>query len=263
MASTPAAQQHEERWALLVRIEEFLNGPLTVLGFAWVCVVVATFVWPAQTWLQTLSLAIWCAFVADFVIRFILAPHKLGYLRANVLLVASLLLPALAMLRVVGVLALVPAWQAPLLRLISSVHRSMRVLGGTMQRRGLPYVLVLTALVTVAGAAGMLRFESRAPGSDVTTYPAALWWTAMVMTTLGSDYFPHTAPGRILCLLLAIFAFSVFGYITAAISSYFINRDAGDQRSDIPDANQLRALLDEVRALRAEVRSLGGNQPRS
>jgi voltage-gated potassium channel len=27
-------------------------------------------------------------------------------------------------------------------------------------------------------------------------YGNALWWTAMVMTTIGSDYFPKTAEGR-------------------------------------------------------------------
>jgi voltage-gated potassium channel len=245
-----------QRWSLLRLIERVVNPALTLLGLAWVGVVVATLIWPADAGLQAASVAIWAVFVVDFLVRLTVAPNKITFLRRNLLLVASLVLPAMAMLRVVRVLALIPAWQTPLLRLIASINRSTNVLAATMQRRGLAYVLLITVLVTLGGAAGMYRFEYRVTGSELTSYPASVWWTAMVMTTLGSDYFPHTAPGRLLCFLLAVFAFSVFGYITAAISSYFINRDADDKRSDIPSAAQLRGLIEEVRSLRAEVASL-------
>ncbi len=43
---------------------------------------------------------------------------------------------------------------------------------------------------------------------------------------MGSDYWPRTPEGRILCLLLALYAFAVFGYVTATLASYFIGRDA-------------------------------------
>ena len=56
-------------------------------------------------------------------------------------------------------------------------------------------------LVNVAGAAGMYAFERGVPGSEVGTFGSALWWTAMTLTTMGSDYFPKTAEGRLLCLL--------------------------------------------------------------
>jgi voltage-gated potassium channel len=47
----------------------------------------------------------------------------------------------------------------------------------------------------------------------------------MLLTTMGSDYWPRTAEGRLLCLLLAVYAFAVFGYVTAAIAAYFVGRD--------------------------------------
>ena len=47
----------------------------------------------------------------------------------------------------------------------------------------------------------------------------------MLLTTMGSDYWPRTPEGRLLCLLLAIYAFTVFGYVTAAIAAYFVDRD--------------------------------------
>jgi voltage-gated potassium channel len=47
----------------------------------------------------------------------------------------------------------------------------------------------------------------------------------MLLTTMGSDYWPRTPEGRFLCLLLAVYAFTVFGYVTAAIAAYFVDRD--------------------------------------
>jgi voltage-gated potassium channel len=54
---------------------------------------------------------------------------------------------------------------------------------------------------------------------------AALWWTAMLLTTMGTEDWPRTPEGRVLCLLLAIYAFAVFGYVTAAIAAYFVGQD--------------------------------------
>ena len=66
-------------------------------------------------------------------------------------------------------------------------------------------LVALTALVTVAGAAGMYALEDELPGDGgLAGYATALWWTAMVISTLGSEYWPKTAEGRVLCFLLAL-----------------------------------------------------------
>ena len=127
-----------------------------------------------------------------------------------------------------------------------------------MGRRGLGYVLVLTAIVTLAGAAGMYALERELPdGNALRDYPSALWWTAMIMTTMGSDYWPRTAEGRVLCLLLSLYAFAVFGYLTASLASYFIGQDAARDDAEIAGRATLEALRADVAALRAEVRVLG------
>jgi voltage-gated potassium channel len=72
----------------------------------------------------------------------------------------------------------------------------------------------------------MYRFEMDAPGGPgFADYSTALWWTAMLLTTMGSEYWPQTAEGRLLCLLLALYAFAIFGYVTAAIAAYFVGKD--------------------------------------
>ena len=94
-----------------------------------------------------------------------------------------------------------------LIRVFSSVNRGMRALGASLSRRGFGYVIALTAVVTFAGAAGMFAFENEMPGAP-RSYGAALWWTAMIMTTMGSEYWPQTVEGRVLCVFLALYAFA-------------------------------------------------------
>jgi voltage-gated potassium channel len=238
-------------------LEKTLSGPLSILGLIWFFVVLATFVWGNQPWLQHLTYAIWIVFVIDFIIRLLVAPNKLKFLKGHILVAVSLALPALAFLRIFRLLAIFPSWQTALVQLLAGVNRSLSVLSATMERRGFLYAVVLTTLVTVAGAVGMYRFEHNPNphGAGINNYPYALWWTAMIMTTLGSDYFPHTAPGRILCFLLSVFAFSIFGYITAAVSSYFINKDAADNRSPVAGQEEIKQVLREIASLRAELRA--------
>ena len=63
----------------------------------------------------------------------------------------------------------------------------MNALRRTLERRKFGYVAVLTLLVVGLGAAGMLSFE---PAGQVqggfTSYGDALWWTAMLLTSIGS-----------------------------------------------------------------------------
>jgi voltage-gated potassium channel len=143
-----------------------------------------------------------------------------------------------------------------LVRVVSSLNRGMAALGGLLGRRGFGYVAAITILVTLGGAAGMYAFEHAVAGSPITGYWAAVWWTAMVMTTMGSDYFPHTMQGRVLCVLLAVYAFTVFGYVTATLATFFVDREAASPQSDIPDQKAIEALQREVAGLRTEIRAL-------
>ncbi len=91
--------------------------------------------------------------------------------------------------------------------------------------------------------------EGDAPGSAIRTFGSALWWTAMTLTTMGSDYFPKTGEGRLLCFLLALYGFAVFGYVTATIASFFVARDADTAEGDIAGARQLERLEREIAAI--------------
>jgi voltage-gated potassium channel len=208
--------------------------------------------------LEQLGYVIWGLFVADFLLEFALAPDKASYLKGNWLTVLALVAPALRVLAAFRFLrALRAARGLRLLRVVSSVNRGMRSLGRVMGRHGFGYVVALTTLVIAGGAAGIYAFERGVPDTALTDLGTAVWWTAMVITTMGSDYFPRTPEGRLLCLLLATYGFAVFGYVTATIASFFVGRDAeSDAGATRPPVQQLERLTQEVVALRREIAQL-------
>lgn len=201
-----------ERHELLQQLEDWLDLPMLVLGFVWLVLLVIELIWGLTPLFEVIATVIWILFVLDFVVEFTLAPGKLVYLRRNWLTAVSLMLPALRVFRIARVLRLVRSTSGlRLVRIVSSLNRGMRALGASMGRRGFSYIIVLTLVITLVGAAGMYAFESHNPGGQgLNDYGTALWWTAMLMTTLGSEYWPQTPEGRVLCFILALYAFAVF-----------------------------------------------------
>ena len=251
----------QERGQLLERLQDWLETPMLVLAFVWLAMFVVEMVWGLTPFLDGLGLVIWGLFAVEFGVSLLLAPSKLDYFKRNWLKAIALLAPALRMLRVFRLVRLARlsrvsglARSTRLLRVVSSLNRSMRALGASMGRRGMGYLLMLTLLVLMSGAAGMFAFENEVAGSGGFEYfGAALWWTAMLLTTMGSSYWPETAAGRILCLLLSLYAFGVFGYVTATLATFFIGRDAEDSAAEIAGEKSIAALRGDIAALRSEL----------
>ncbi len=252
----------EERYAVLHQVEDWLETPLLVLGFTWLILLVVEFIWGLGPLLQLTVTLIWVIFIFDFLLRFILAPHKDVYLRTNWLTAISLLLPALRIFRFTRALRLLRFTRATrtlrLVRVVSSINRGMRALSASMGRRGVGYVLVLTLIVILVGAAGIYAFERDVPAGreNLPNYGTALWWTAMLLTTIGSEYWPQTAEGRILTFILALYSFGVFGYITAVLASFFVGRDADNEEGEVAGVRSIQALQAEIQALRLEIQDL-------
>lgn len=242
------------RLKLLRKINTALETPMALLGLVWFCLMVLDLTRGLGATGEHLTMLIWGVFIVEFALQLTLAPRKLVFLRKNWLTVIALMLPALRVLRFARVLRTLARLRGlPLVRILASINRSMRALGETMQRRGFGYVMSITLVVTLAGAAGMLHFEGGPGGTKgMDDFWTALWWTGMMMTTMGSEYWPHTGEGRLLCMFLAIYAFAVFGYVTGTIATYFIGRDQ-EQERDGATAQALRALQAEVALLRTEL----------
>jgi len=256
----PKHALEREQNEILQQVEDWLEIPMLLLSFVWLALFVVELIWGLSPLLDAVGVTIWAIFIADFGLEFFLAPRKRAYLRRNWLTVLSLLLPALRVFRVFRVLRAFRTVRAVrglrLLRVMTRTNRGMRALADSVNRRGFGYVVSLTTMVVLIGAAGMYAFEQSVPDSALTDYGTALWWTAMLMTTLGSDYFPQSPEGRVLCFLLALYGFAVFGYLTATLATFFIGRDAEDPKAEVAGTRAIAELQAEITALRSEIQTL-------
>lgn len=259
-----AEELERERYELLRRLDGWLETPMLVLAFVWLALLVLELIRGESQLFFYVGTTIWVVFILDFTVSLVLAPVKVAYLKANWLTAISLLLPALRLFRIFRAFRLLRLARTGrglrLVRVVSSLNRGMKALGASLSRRGFGYVLTLTVLVTFAGAAGMYAFENEASGGPH-SYAESLWWTSMIMTTMGSQYWPQTPEGRVLCLILSLYAFGVFGYVTAALATFFVGRDADSDDAELAGAKQLTTLRDEVVALRGEIRALSRQLP--
>jgi voltage-gated potassium channel len=242
-----------ERWRLLHNVVRTLEPVMMVLGLVWMALLVVDFTRGLSAPLSLLSRAIWAVFVIDFMLEFFVAPQKREYLKKHWLVAASLAVPALRVARFARLLRLGRALRgARLVRTLGSFNRGMTALRGMMRRRGLPYVAALTLLTTLGGAAAMYAFENGVPDpTGIHDYGTSVWWTAMIMTTMGSAYWPQTPEGRVLCVLLALYSFTVFGYVTAALATFLIDREASRPETHVADQRTIEAIQDDIAALRA------------
>ena len=243
-----------EQYRLLHRIEDWLEVPMLVLGLVWLALLILEFTQGLSDWMEWLGTAIWIVFLVDFGVKLFLSPQKLRYLATNWLTILALIVPAIRVFRIFRVIRMLSAARAArglqLVRVVTSLNRGMKALGSSMSRRGFEYVLALTLLVAFGGGAGMYAFEYDQPGG-FTSYWDAVWWTSMIITSLGSAYWPQSPEGRVLCLIVAIYGFCVFGYLTATLATYFIGHE---QKSE--GALSRDSLREELAALRAEIAAL-------
>lgn len=254
-----AQEIDRERASLLELLQDWLEVPMLVLAVLWLGLFVVEITWGLTPLLETIGTLIWLVFIAEYLLGFVLAPRKLQYVRQTWLKGLALVAPAFRLFRLVRLLRVARAAGLArglrMLRLLSSLNRGMRALSATMGRRGFGYVLLLTLIVTLVSAAGMYAFENEAPnGRNFASYGDAVWWTSMIITTLGSDYWPQTSAGRVLCFFLSVYAFAVFGYVTATLATFFIDNDAGNKDTELASASQIAALRAEIAALRRELK---------
>jgi voltage-gated potassium channel len=257
--TTAHCKINRERLEILEQLERWLETPLLILSFVWLALFIVEQIYGLTPLLDAANTTIWIIFIGDFAVKFTLAPQKIAYLKTNWLTAIALALPALRVFRIVRVARIFQAARVTrglrLMRVLTSLNRGMKTLGASLGRRGLPYVVALSAIVTFAGGAGIYALENETE-NGVQSYGEAVWWTAMILTTMGSDFFPKTAEGRILCFVLAVYGFCVFGYITASLASFFVERDAGSKEAETAGAKEIAALRAEIAALRMEIGAL-------
>lgn len=247
-----ARPRQRGRWRLLEDLDRWLELPMLLLSLAWLAILIVELAAGESRLLETLGAAIWAVFLVEFVVRLALAPEKGTFLKRNWLTIIALAVPALRILRALSILRAARALRSiRLVRIVGTANRSMNALRRALSRRGAGYVAALTLAVVLLGAAGMLSFEpAREVENGFTSYGDALWWTVMLVSSIGSDYWPLTGEGRLLTALLALYGLAVIGYIAAAFASFFVGRDAEMRSGPLAGAAELRALRAELKSLR-------------
>ena len=235
-----------------------LERPMLLLSFVWFLVIITELVNGTSPLLLSLGTVLWVLFVIYFGLRLAIVPDRVIFLKRNWLFVLAILVPVLRFFPFLQRLPLARALTATfgmqVIWMFASADQGLQSLRRTMGRRGTGYALTFTAVVLLAGAAGMLHFENDSPDPQgIHSYPKALWWVAMQITNIGSGYRPVTVGGHVICLGISIFAVAIFGYLTAVFAAFFIGRDAADPKSEIPNQTSIHQLSAEIVLLRKAI----------
>lgn len=228
----PAARKaaiRDARHELLVHLEALTEPVMLLLGLGFVGLLALRYSGldldaTERTLLNRGLAIIYAAFVADFVLRLQVTPTKGAFLRRNWLLVVSLVFPAVRPLHAAGAVWGLPPLQ--LLGVLNGLNRGLRALRHVTRGRQFAYLASLSVLAVLVAAGSVLYFDRATRGADIRSFGEALWWAATLVTTINSSDDPVSVEGRLVAILLRIYALSVFGYLTASIAAYFIGTAA-------------------------------------
>ena len=211
-----------EEWA--EALARSLDGPVTVLGVIFLLLVVAeTVSRPAGTVgtvFQVLSWLIWAVFVAEFVLRAIVAPSVATFLRRNWWHAIFLLVPFLRFAR--GIRAFRAARVG---RVVGSAVRSTRTAGRRLTSR-LAWLAATTVIVVLAGS--QILYEAGFGQS----YGEALYVTALA-TIAGEPFAAAGAVQRAVELFLATYSVVVFAGLAGSIGAFLLERAPANERRDV------------------------------
>ncbi|MDP9372932.1 MAG: ion transporter [Chloroflexota bacterium] len=250
----------EERESLRVELFDWLDPVMTALGLVTLVLLLVEFaadLSPRQlAWVNRAQQVIWAAFAVEFAVQFALAPRKLHFLRTHWLAAIAVVLPALRVFRALRAARALRSLR--LVRLVGGTNRAMKALRQMLRGRQFGYLVAITLLAVAVGTVGIYFFERDQPEANIRTLGDALWWASCMVTTINNERFAVSAEGRVLAVLLRVYAAAIFGLVTANIASYFVGKRQEEAAAEAsaagaPDA---ASTAEELRRLREEVRTL-------
>ena len=226
----------QAREAMLQRLERLTELPLLLLSFAMIPLLLGPVMWELsaneETLFFTLDVFIWAIFAADLVAKLAVAPDRIGYARRHWLEVLIVLIPFIRPLRI--------------LRLVVF---GARAFGGARRLVNVDFLLVYAIGMVIIAATFVTSFERG--HNSITSFPDALWWSFVTVTTVGyGDLSPVTPAGRAIAIVLMLVGIGLFGGLTANLASAIVkSEDNVEEKVD--------TLLEEIRELRTQVESQG------
>lgn len=217
--------------------------PLMVAGFAYLVAyswrVIADLTGPSRALATTIVLVTWGMFIIDYLVRLLMADRKWVWFRTHLSALAFALVPVLRLVRLLRVLTLLPGVRS--------------TAGDRLRTRIMVYGIGASAILIYVSTLAVLEAERHAPDATITTFGVALWWACVTVTTTGyGDYVPVTDAGRAVAAGLMFGGVALAGVVTAALSSWVLERATRDKDEQEPATRaQMRELMAKVDALAA------------
>ncbi len=118
-----------------------------------------------------------------------------------------------------------------------------------LSRRGLWYSLALCLLILLLGGVGFRFLEPQTP-----TLHEAMWLAFTTAATVGyGDLVPTTLASRAFAVMVVILGLAVLSLVTASLAAIFVETEERQIERDL--MQEIGALRAEVRSLRAELRA--------
>ncbi|WEV46063.1 ion channel [Bifidobacterium sp. ESL0690] len=207
----------------LKRWESATEWPLTILSvvflviYAWQILAEPRGMWnTVSEWSMNV---LWLLFVIDYLVSFILADGKWDFFKSHLFDLAVVVLPIIRPLRA--------------LRVLSALNALHKTSGMALRGKIIMYVVASAVLLIIVGSLAVLDAERHAPGATITTWPDALWWTFVTITTVGyGDYAPVTATGRLIAFFLMVAGIGIIGVVTGTFGSWIVDEVSVDEEKN-------------------------------
>lgn len=235
-----------ERWR---RLEQALEVAVVLAALGTVPLVVAHLRGTASSDILVIDWIIWSVFFIEYTVMMALVADRREYARRAwlslaIVVVTFPLLPSMLSFARLARLVL-------LLRLLGLSSRGLVALRYIFARRGLSYVLLLTAFLVVVGGGLLSLLE---PESVEGGFGSGIWWAIVTTTTVGyGDIAPTTAGGRAVAVVLMLMGIGLISTLAASIAAHFVGQEEGT------DLQELRDRLDRIEKLLLEREPGQGN----
>ncbi len=114
--------------------------------------------------------------------------------------------------------------------------------------------LLLMLIVLTISSVLILQFESRDPEANIKTGGDALWWAIVTITTVGyGDFYPVTAMGRSVGVVVMFSGVGIIGALASILASILV---PSPKEPEPPEVDPMAAMESELAGVRAELVAL-------